>query len=206
MKLDFKNNNLLIIDDEPANLLVASEFLESQGIEVLIAKNGEDGINRAKSGQPDLILLDIRMSGMDGYETCHKLKTDPDTKNIPIIFMTALTELDDKLKAFAVGGVDYVTKPIQESELLARVGVHLQLCSLQNELADKNERLETALDTGHVVNVVIGMLMQRDGIDRETAFEMIRSQARAERRKVKEIAEEVFSGDRELNTSTVVEK
>jgi len=193
MPLEYHNNTLLIIDDEAANIQLISDFLEAQGIEIMIAKNGADGISRAKKGQPDLILLDIRMPGMDGYEVCHQLKSNESTREIPIIFMTGLTELDDKLKAFAVGGVDYVTKPFQESELLARVSVHLQISNLQKELADKNVRLEGALDTGNVVNVAIGVLMQRKGIKREEAFEIIRSQARSERRKVSDVANELLA-------------
>lgn len=192
MQYDYHNNTVLIIDDEPANIQVVSDFLEAQGIEIMMAKNGLDGISRAKKGQPDLILLDIRMPGMDGYETCHQLKSDESTKDIPIIYMTALTELEDKLKAFAIGGVDYVTKPIQEAELLARVSVHLQLSNLQKELADKNARLEGALDTGNVVNVAIGVLMEGKGIKREEAFEIIRTQARSQRRKVAEVANELL--------------
>ena len=187
------NNTLLIIDDEPANIQLISEFLESQGVEILVAKNGADGISRAKKGQPDLILLDIRMPGMDGYEVCHQLKSDEATKDIPIIFMTGLTELDDKLKAFAVGGVDYITKPFQESELLARVSVHFTISNLQKELAEKNVRLEGALDTGNVVNVAIGVLMEQKGISRDEAFEIIRSQARSQRVKVSAVANEILA-------------
>lgn len=194
MPLEYHNNTLLIIDDEATNIQLISDFLEAQGIEIMIAKNGADGISRAKKGQPDLILLDIRMPGMDGYEVCHQLKSDESTRDIPIIFMTGLTELDDKLKAFAVGGVDYITKPFQESELLARVSVHLKMSNLQKELADKNVRLEGALDTGNVVNVAIGVLMERKGISRDEAFEMIRSQARAQRVKVSVIANEILAG------------
>lgn len=193
MPLESYNNTVLIIDDEAANIQVLSDFLEAQGIEIMIAKNGTDGISRAKKGQPDLILLDIRMPGMDGYEVCLQLKSDEATREIPIIFMTGLTELDDKLKAFVVGGVDYVTKPFQESELLARVSVHLKMSNLQKELADKNIRLEGALDTGNVVNVAIGVLMERKGITHKDAFEIIRSQARSERRKVSDVANELLA-------------
>ena len=194
MPLESYNNTVLIIDDEAVNIQVLSDFLEEQGIDIMVAKNGVDGISRAKKGQPDLILLDIRMPGMDGYEVCHQLKSDEATSEIPIICMTGLTELDDKLKAFAIGGVDYVTKPFQQSELLARISVHLQISNLKNELADKNMRLEGALDTGNVVNVAIGVLMEQKGISRDEAFEMIRSQARAQRVKVTVIANEILSG------------
>lgn len=107
--------------------------------------------------------------------------------------MTGLTELEDKLKAFAVGGVDYITKPFQEPELLARISVHLQISNLQNELLDKNARLEGALDTGNVVNVAIGILMEQKKIKRDEAFEIIRSQARSQRVKVSVIANDILA-------------
>jgi len=187
------SNTVLIVDDESTNIKIVSEFLEAQRIEVMMAKNGPDAISRAKNGHPDLILLDIRMPGMDGFETCHQLKSDESTRTIPVIFMTGLTDLDDKLKAFAGGGLDYITKPFQESELLARVSVHLKLSNLQKELVDKNARLEGALDTGNVVNVAIGVLMERNNIKREEAFEIIRSRARSQRRKVSDIANELLA-------------
>lgn len=193
MPLKNLRNTVLIIDDEASIIQVLSDFLVTQDIEIMMAKNGLDGIARAKKGQPDLILLDIRMPGMDGYEVCHQLKSDESTREIPIIFMTGLDNLNDKLKAFAMGGLDYVTKPVQESELLARVSVHLQLSNLQKELEEKNARLETALDTGNVVNVAIGVLMERNSISREDAYETIRSQARSQRCKVAVIAKEILS-------------
>ena len=194
MHANYDNQTVLIIDDQPDNLAVTAEFLESQGIEIMMSRSGPDGVEKARLGQPDLILLDVRMPEVDGYETCHRLKSDDQTKDIPVIFMTGLTELAYKLKAFAVGGVDYITKPIQEPELLARVGVHLQLRGLQKELENKNLRLAGALDTGNVVNVAIGVLMERRGLKREEAFEIIRSQARSERRKVSDVANELLSG------------
>lgn len=187
-------NTILIIDDESNLIRVISSFLEKQDIEIMMAKNGADGITRATKGQPDLILLDVRMPGMDGYEVCHQLKSNTSTEEIPIIFMTGLDHLDDKLKGFAVGGVDYITKPFQESELLARICVHLQLSNLKKELEEKNIRLEAALDTGNVVNVAIGVLMERNNISRDEAFEIIRSQARSQRRKVAFIANEILAG------------
>jgi DNA-binding response OmpR family regulator len=188
-----ENQIVLIIDDKPENISLAADFLESQGISVMMARSGLDGLQTAREGQPDLILLDVRMPDIDGYETCHRLKQDAHTREIPVIFMTAMTNLDDKLKGFSVGGVDYITKPLQEPELLARVGVHLRLSTLQRELAEKNLRLEGALDTGNVVNVAVGVLMERRGITREEAFEVIRQQARSQRRKVAEVAAEILA-------------
>jgi len=194
MPYNYVNNTVLIIDDEPVNIQVVSDFLEAQGIEIMMAKNGTDGLSRAKKGKPDLILLDIRMPEMDGYEICHKLKAEESTKDIPIIFMTGLAEIGDKLKAFAVGGIDYVIKPFQQPELLARVSVHLQISNLNKKLAEQNIRLEGALDTGNVVNVAIGVLMERKKIKRDQAFDIIRTQARSQRRKVTDIANELIDG------------
>lgn len=185
-------NTLLIIDDEATNIKIISDFLGTQNLEIMMAKNGADGISRAIRGQPDLVLLDIRMPDMDGYEVCHLFKLEESIKDIPIIFMTGLTELDDKLKGFCVGGVDYITKPLQKEELLARVSVHLKLSRLQKELNDKNARLEEALNTGNVVNVAIGVLMEKKGIDRDHAFEIIRSQARNQRVKVAVVGNEIL--------------
>ena len=196
MSLNYQSNIVLVIDDESSMIQVLSDFLETQGVEIMMAKNGPDGISRAQKGQPDLILLDIRMPGMDGYEVCHQLKSDESTREIPIIFMTGLDNLNDKLKAFAVGGVDYITKPVQESELLARATIHLQISNLQKELEEKNARLETALDTGNVVNVAIGVLMERNTIPRDEAYEIIRSQARSERRKVSDVANEILDSQK----------
>ena len=193
MPKKYKKQSVLIIDDQPSNLSLTADFLESQGVEVMMAKSGLDGIETAKDGQPSLILLDVKMPDIDGYETCHRLLGDERTKHIPIIFMTALTELDDKLKAFAVGGVDYVTKPIHEAELLARVGVHLQLSELKAELEEKNKRLENALDTASVVNVAIGVLMAQQKIPNKEAFEIIRKQARSQRRRVGEVASDLLA-------------
>jgi len=193
MNITNDNKTVLIIDDQPDSLSVIADFLENQGIEVMMSKSGVDGVNIARDGQPSLILLDIRMPGVDGYETCYRLKSDERTKHIPVIFMTASTDLGDKLKAFATGGVDYVSKPIQEPELLARVGVHLQLSALQKELEEKNQRLEGGLDTANVVNVAIGALMVQKKISHEEAFEIIRKRARSHSRKVVDVADELLT-------------
>jgi diguanylate cyclase (GGDEF)-like protein len=143
-----KQSTILIIDDDVTNLKVAAEPLRADGVEILTARDGTTGISRAQLAQPDLIILDVQMPGIDGFETCRRLKADPRTKDIPIIFMTALSNIDDKLRGFAAGGVDYVPKPFQIEELLARVNTHLLLYRLQKELqAEIYERkqAETAL-------------------------------------------------------------
>ncbi len=143
-----KQATILIIDDDVTNLKVAAEPLRADGVEILTARDGLTGISRARLAQPDLIILDVQMPGIDGFETCRRLKADPITKAIPVIFMTALSNIDDKLRGFAAGGVDYVPKPFQIEELLARVNTHLLLYQLQQALqAEIYERkqAETAL-------------------------------------------------------------
>ena len=138
---------LLIIDDDVTNLKVAIDTLQSDAYEVLVARNGRDGVRRAKAAQPDLILLDIKMPDMDGYEVCRQLKADGQTRQIPIIFLSALDEVFDKMTAFSIGGIDYITKPFQIEEMLARVRTHLTLRSLQQELQNANETLEDKVQT-----------------------------------------------------------
>ena len=137
-----RRQTLLIIDDNPNNLKVAVRHFQEYSFELLTARDGQTGLERARLAKPDLILLDVQMPGIDGYETCRRLKADPDTAPIPVIFMTVLSEPEDKVRGFESGGVDYVTKPFQVTELLARVRAHLQIRALQRELEDHNERLE----------------------------------------------------------------
>ena len=104
---------ILIIDDTPANLGVAVDYLEGKSFTILVAQDGEEGLQRAQLVIPDLILLDVMMPGIDGFETCRRLKKIESTRDIPVIFMTALADTEDKVKAFAAGAVDYVSKPFQ---------------------------------------------------------------------------------------------
>lgn len=133
---------VLIVDDIPANLGVAVEHLETRGYRVVIAQEGEEGLQRAVFVQPDIILLDVMLPGQDGFEICRRLKTNADTRNIPVIFMTALLEEDDKLAGFEAGGVDYITKPLHIGELLVRVDTHLKLSLMQKQLEVQNRQLQ----------------------------------------------------------------
>lgn len=135
-------NTLLIIDDVPANIGMLLDFFHSKGFRVLIAEDGGEGLEVARYARPDLILLDIMLPDMDGFEVCRQLKADSDLDTIPVIFMTALNETVDKLKGFELGAADYVTKPLQHEEVLARVNAHLKLQSLQGELRHHAEELE----------------------------------------------------------------
>ncbi|KAB8334526.1 response regulator [Scytonema tolypothrichoides VB-61278] len=136
-----KKGVILIVDDTPTNLEVLFDFLGDSGFTVLVAEDGESAIARAEYAPPDLILLDILMPGMDGFETCRRLKANEFTKDIPIIFMTALSETVDKVKGLSLGAVDYITKPLQHEEVLARVELHLRLRNLTKTLQEQNQQI-----------------------------------------------------------------
>lgn len=139
-------NNILIVDDTAENLSILRQILAEQGYQVRPALSGEIALKAVQANPPDLILLDIIMPEMDGYEVCRKLKADEKLSHIPIIFISALGELEDKMKAFSEGGVDYITKPFQAEEVLARVNTHLSLHFIQTSLKKKNIDLQNALD------------------------------------------------------------
>jgi PleD family two-component response regulator len=128
--------NLLLVDDTPNNLRLLSAMLTEQGYEVRRVVNGQMALKTAQANPPDLILLDIKMPDMNGYEVCQRLKADAETRDIPVIFISALDEVLDKVKAFAVGGVDYITKPFSEEEVFARVENILMIRKLQQHLKD----------------------------------------------------------------------
>lgn len=125
--MKIENSQIMLVDDEPHNLDVLTQMLESEGCTVWAFPNGPMALASAWKRPPDLILLDVRMPDMDGYEVCRQLKKHPETKDVPVLFLSALTETAGKLKGFEVGGVDYITKPLQEREVLERVRTHLEL-------------------------------------------------------------------------------
>lgn len=139
------SENILIVDDTPANLRLLSQMLTEQGYGVRAVTSGARALASARAAPPDLVLLDIKMPGMNGYEVCEHLKADPLTRHIPVIFISALDEIQDKVQAFAVGGVDYITKPFQFKEVLARTETHLSLRKLQKQLSDSNRKMEQEL-------------------------------------------------------------
>ena len=138
--------NILVVDDTPENLRLLSGILSEKGYQVRPVPNGKLALSAAQNIPPDLVLLDIMMPEIDGYEVCQQLKASEVTKNIPVIFISAINDVMDKVKAFDVGGVDYITKPFQVEEVLARIDTHLKICSLQNSLQEKNQDLATAID------------------------------------------------------------
>lgn len=135
-------SEILIVDDIPGNLNFIGDILQNEGFRIVVATNGKDAIDIAKEELPALILLDIAMPVMDGYEVCSILKADDQTKEIPIIFLTAKDENEDILKGFEAGAVDYVSKPFNSSELISRVNTHLELRRKSEELEHLNQLLE----------------------------------------------------------------
>ncbi len=141
-QLEHTQGTILIVDDTPDNLHLLSRMLNRRGYEVQAVNSGEIAMQLVKLTPPDLILLDICMPEMDGYEVCLALKANPRTKDIPVIFISALDEVLDKLRAFDVGAVDYITKPFRIPEVMARVTIHLTLRRLQLQLREQNELLK----------------------------------------------------------------
>ena len=139
---DEKKGAILVVDDDPANLGLLFDYLKRADYRVLVAEDGQSALKRVSDANPDLILLDVMMPGIDGLEVCRRLKAEKKTRNIPVIFMTALAETVDKVKGFEAGAVDYITKPMHYSEVLARVNTHLTMCQLQSNLQAQNKQLK----------------------------------------------------------------
>jgi sigma-B regulation protein RsbU (phosphoserine phosphatase) len=138
--------SILLVDDNPTNLQVLFQTLEGVGCKLLIAKNGEMALSIAGKALPDLILLDIMMPGIDGYEVCQQLKANPATSDIPVIFLSALGDTEDKVKGLQLGAVDYITKPFQPDEVIARVNTHLTIHRLNREVENQKDQLEHELE------------------------------------------------------------
>jgi DNA-binding response OmpR family regulator len=132
---------ILLVDDDPINLSITSRILAQAGLRTITTQDGAIALSKAKREQPALILLDIMMPEISGYEVCQRLKASEDTRTIPIIFMTALSYNNDKVRAFEAGASDYVIKPIQSEELLARITTHLTIIHQRNEINALKEKL-----------------------------------------------------------------
>lgn len=150
--------DILIVDDKLENIRLLSSFLSTQQYQVRKAINGQSALMAARTITPDLILLDINMPGMNGYEVCEHLKREPELHAVPIIFLSASSDLGDKVRAFEVGGVDYITKPFQLEEVLVRVRTQLTIRELQKQLETKNMALNQALD--NLKEAQVGLIQQ----------------------------------------------
>jgi len=145
METDSPTASILAIDDQPANLVLLQRILTSCGYHVCLETSGVAAIAMAEKNPPDLILLDISLPEMDGYDVCLKFKESESLKKVPIIFVSALSDVLDKVKAFSVGGIDYITKPFDFEEVVARVQTHLKIRGLQTQLEEKTARLEAEI-------------------------------------------------------------
>jgi DNA-binding response OmpR family regulator len=140
-----QSHTILIVDDTPANVRVMLDYLVDYGLQVRVARDGEKGLRSARRDHPDSILLDVVLPGIDGFETCRRLKADERTRAIPVIFMTIVTRMEEKIKGFEVVGVDYITKPFQHEEVLTRVTTHLRLRDLTLRLQEAKEQAEAPI-------------------------------------------------------------
>ncbi len=167
---------ILLVDDNPGNLAVLFDHLDKIGYHILVTDNGIDAVEQTADSPPDIILLDVRMPGMNGYETCRAIKANEASADIPIIFLSALTENDDRLRGFDAGGVDYITKPINVEEVTARVQTHLTLARLQRQLSTSNEQLEAVIrqQTGEL-HAEIERRKQQEA-EKETLLNLLREQ------------------------------
>jgi len=143
------NDRILIVDDTPRNIQVLGTILEEKGYQINVAQNGLQALDVVAKVPPDIILLDVMMPELDGFETCKRLKADPATDHIPVIFLTAKVETEDVINGFELGAVDYVTKPFNPTELLARVDTHLMLYKLKRNLEQLVEERTEALREAH---------------------------------------------------------
>lgn len=132
---------ILVVDDNPVNLQLLFEYLGREGFRVLVCEDGESAVSQARETRPDLILMDVLLPGMSGYDSCRAIHAQPETADIPVIFLTALSRTADKIEGFTAGGVDYLIKPLQFEEVLARVSTHLSLQRLRTELERQNQEL-----------------------------------------------------------------
>ncbi|MDZ7962985.1 MAG: response regulator [Aulosira sp. DedQUE10] len=155
-----ETNLILIVDDTPTNLEMLSEALADAGFDVAVATTGEIAIKQVEYAPPKLILLDVMMPEIDGFETCYRLKANPKTKHIPIIFMTALADTVDKVKGLSLGAVDYITKPFQQAEALARIQIHLQLQNISAEMEKQNARLQQEIEERVAAELALQKLTQ----------------------------------------------
>jgi len=138
MRSEHANSIVFIVDDDPTNMNVLTDALSQAGLSVSVAKSGEEALKQVEAVNPDIILLDVVMPGIDGFETCRRLKDNAATREIPVMFMTALAETVDEITGFEVGGVDYITKPFQHEKLLARVNAQLTIRQQQRQLRELN--------------------------------------------------------------------
>jgi signal transduction histidine kinase len=186
-KTENTSSLILIVDDVEQNVAVISQILRAAGHNVMAAFSGETALRMVQKRKPDLILLDIMMPGMTGFETCEHLKASSATADIPVIFLSALTETDTKVKGFEVGGVDYITKPFQESEVLARVNVHLKIRRLEKE---RDQNIATLTENNK---------------EKDRLMQIVSHDLRSPLGGIRGLAEILLDSDEQVNPATVRE-
>ncbi|NEQ96492.1 MAG: hybrid sensor histidine kinase/response regulator, partial [Cyanothece sp. SIO2G6] len=151
---------VLLVDDSPVNLRMLFDALSDDGFRLLAAESGEEALEQVQYCKPDIILLDVMMPGLDGFETCRRLKDNPLTADIPIIFMTALADTANKIQGLSIGAVDYITKPIQADEVLARIRTHLTVAQLRQQLQIQNEQLRQEIQERKQIEQSLRLLLR----------------------------------------------
>ncbi|MCP4105215.1 MAG: response regulator [Desulfobacteraceae bacterium] len=189
---------VLVVDDTPDNLGIIAAYLKECSFKTLVASNGEVALQRAKYSQPDIILLDVMMPGIDGFETCRRLKADEDTKNIPVIFMTALSDLEHKTRGFSEGGVDYITKPVQYEEVLARVSTHLKIRRYREHLEEEVRQRTTELENRTSELEEVNNQLNKEILERKRAEEELRKHRDHLEEEVKKRTRDLEKINREL--------
>jgi two-component system, sensor histidine kinase and response regulator len=196
---------ILLVDDQPDNIGVLFGLLAQQGYQILVANDGDLALSITRETVPDLILMDVMMPGMNGFEACRRFKANPEHNDIPVIFMTALTEIEDKLEGFAAGGADYITKPFQQEEVLARVRTHLTIAQQRHELQEKNIELEkhnaeldafahtVAHDLKNPLNVIMGYLQLIEIACEDNALDDVHEHVQRARNNVSKTADIIES-------------
>ena len=145
--------NILIVDDVEDNIEILGDLLTFDGYNVQTARSGESALKRVQESRPDLILMDILMPGMDGFEVCERLKAESNTSDIPVVFVSSMTDIESKVKGFKIGGVDYINKPFQHAEILVRVNTHITMLRLRKDLELRNAELERLANTDYLTNL-----------------------------------------------------
>jgi PAS domain S-box-containing protein len=185
-----RKDTILVVDDEPVNLSLLLHSLTSAGFEVVVAESGESAIHKAEANLPDLILLDVMMPDLSGFETCRLLKAKVATQDIPVIFMTASAETIDKVQGFSLGAIDYMTKPLQPAEVLARIKTHLNICHLTQQLKEQNARLAQEIQERQRIETERLKLLEQERQAR-VAYQIAQQEAEAAREHSNTILESI---------------
>jgi DNA-binding response OmpR family regulator len=194
-KFELPGHTVLIVDDESINLQILSAYLDNYGLEVLVARDGNSGLEKVHYTRPDLILLDVVMPGMDGFEVCRRLKADDTVKGIPVIFMTALTNMEDKVRGFELGAVDFITKPFQEQEILARISTHLRLWDLNRQLQEAKATLENRVEQRTAELTQTNKELHAEITERKRAEESLAEQHRLLRILIDNVPDSIYVKD-----------